>query len=285
MSARRQQAGHASAILAATVLLIGVPVPVFAQVKTGVRAEDLGINAAIGLATASVWSLARGHGFKEAIWRGLIGGMTIGVARQVAASPFNGSGLIGREMSAAGISVITSAGSEHTTLAFPIGPVELQLVDGRVFDWRVNATYAAAAIINSVSRTTQIDSKLSLYSGTFVFRDDRETLHTSNGEARGSEFFGGIKLAKSAFNGSGGTPNVLFHENVHVLQDDYLALAVANPIERLILDRSAIGRRITRHIDVGLLSLGFNGLANGIVPYSARPWEREAYALTPRHNY
>jgi len=44
---------------------------VFAQVKTGVRAEDLGINAAIGLATASVWSLARGHGFKEAIWRGL----------------------------------------------------------------------------------------------------------------------------------------------------------------------------------------------------------------------
>jgi hypothetical protein len=110
-------------------------------------------------------------------------------------------------------------------------------------------------------------------------------LHTANGEARGSEFFGGISVAGDAFDQSGHTPNVLFHENVHVLQDDYLALAVADPIERAILNRTGTGRRITRHIDIGLLSLAFNGMANSLIPYDSRPWEREAYAVTPRHDY
>ena len=272
-------------LVAVSVVITGTPLSVSAQVSMSMRAQDLGINAAIGAATATVWSLARGRGFKRAVLQGLIGGATIGVGRQVAASPFSGSGFAGRELSAVGISALTSAGSDHTTLSFPVGPVELQLTDGKEFDWRVNATYAVAAVVNSVSRTTHIDPTLSLYSGTFVFRDNRETLHTSNGEARGSEFFGGIKIAKSAFTNSNGTPNVLYHENVHVLQDDYLAFAVANPIERSILNQTSIGRRITRHIDVGLLSLGFNGLANSIVPYNSRPWEREAYALTPRRNY
>ena len=274
-----------SRLIAVGVFLACTALPVSAQVSTGMRVQDLGVNAAIGAVTATLRSVARGRGFKRAALQGLIGGATIGVARQVAASPFSGSGFVGRELSAVGLSALTSAGSDHTTLAFPVGPVELQLIDGRAFDWRVNATYAVAAARNSMSRTAHIDATLSLYSGTFVFRDNRETLHTSNGEARGSEFFGGIKIAKSAFANSNGTPNVLYHENVHVLQDDYLALSVANPIERLILERTSIGRRITRHIDVGLLSLGLNGLANSLVPYESRPWEREAYALTPRHNY
>ena len=78
---------------------------------------------------------------------------------------------------------------------------------------------------------------------------------------------------------------MLFHENVHVLQDDFLADAVANPVESALLNRTEIGRRITRHIDLGLLSLPINGIANSLIPYTSRPWEREAYALTPRHNY
>ncbi|MEO7218008.1 MAG: hypothetical protein ABI026_07425 [Gemmatimonadaceae bacterium] len=271
---------------ASAVLQMVSAMSAYGQVSSGMRAQDLGINAAIGLATATVWSIARGRGVgTSAVWRGLVGGAAIGVGRQVAASPFGGSGFVGREISAAGISTVTSAGADHLKLSFPVGPVEIQLVDGRTFDWRVNATYAVAAVLNATGKSTRLDGPLSLSSGTFVFRATRATLHTSNGEASGSEFFGGIKLSKDAFHGSDGTPNVLYHENVHVLQDDFLALAVANPIERAVLSRVEIGRRVTRHIDVGLLSLAFNGLANNIVAYPSRPWEREAYALTPRHNY
>lgn len=249
------------------------------------RVQDVGINAAIGLATATIWSVARGHGLAEGVRRGLVGGAITGIGRQIAASPFNGSGFAGREISAIGISLITSVGSEHLRLSFPVGPVELQVIDDRTFDWRINATDAIAAVINSARKTTRLDIGLALSSGTFVFRDKRGAFRVSGGEATASEFFQSITLTKDAFHGSTGVPNVLFHENVHVLQDDYLANAVTNPIEQAILNRTQIGRRITRHIDLGVLSLPINVVANSLIPYTSRPWEREAYALTQRHNY
>ncbi len=271
----------------AAVLFLGftTPVPTLAQVSTRMRAQDIGINAAIGLATATVWALAQGHGLSDGVDRGLVGGAFMGIGRQIAASPFSGSGFAGREVSAVGISLITSVGSDHPRMSFPVGPIELQVVDGRTFDWRVNATDAVAAVINSTRKTTRLDLNLSLLSGTFVFRDRRAGFHISGGEATASEFFESITLAKDAFHGSAGVPDVLFHENVHVLQDDYLANAVTNPIEQRILNRTDIGRHIARHIDLGLLTLPLNGIANSLIPYASRPWEREAYALTPRHNY
>ncbi len=276
--------GHV-AVCYAAVLLLGPVTPALAQVSTSMRVQDIGINAAIGLATATAWSVVRGRGLTGGVRRGLLGGAAIGVGRQIAASPFSGSGFTGREISAVGISLITSVGSSHLRLSFPVGPVEIQLVDGRTFDWRVNATDAVAAVINSARAGTRLDAGLSLSSGTLVFRDKRIALHTASGEATAFEFFESITLARGAFHESERVPNVLFHENVHVLQDDFLADAVANPVESALLNRTEIGRRITRHIDLGLLSLPINGIANSLIPYTSRPWEREAYALTPRHNY
>lgn len=255
-----------------------------AQVSVGMRAQDLGINAAIGVVTATAWSLIRGRGFAGGIQRGLIGGAATGIGRQVAASPFDGSGFVGREISGMGISLITSAGLERVTLSFPVGPVRIQLVDGHDLDWRVNATDAVAAVIRATHTGTRIDAGLSLSSGTFVFRDRRQSFHTSSGEADAAEFFESITLARSVFYETD-HPRVLYHENVHVLQNDYLANAVTNPFEVALLNRTAFGRLLTRHIDPGVLSVPVNILANNLVKYSARPWEREAYALTPLHNY
>jgi hypothetical protein len=270
---------------AASLVLLGTPVRARAQVSGSMRAQDVGINAAIGLATATVWSIVRGHGVTGGLQRGLIGGVVMSAGRQVAASPFHGAGFTGREISAAGISLIASVGREHPTLTFPVGPVELQLVDGRAFDWRVNATDAIAAVVIAARKDTRLDAGLSLSSGTLVFRRKGATFHTSSGEASGSEFFQSINLAGDAFRGSTGTPKVLYHENVHVLQDDFLTDAVTDPIENAILSHTSTGRRITRHIDIGLLSLAVNAAANSSVPYASRPWEREAYAITPLHNY
>ncbi len=286
---RQRPAAWAAMILLTPVSLAAIPIaPASAQVSVGMRAQDIGINAAIGLATATVWGVLRGHGIASGITggieRGIIGGAAMGVGRQVAASPFDGSGLAGREISAVGISLITSAGAEHMTLSLPVGPVQLQLIDGRTFDWRVNATDAVAAVLRATHTGTRVDAGLSLSSGTFVFRDRRQSFHTSSGEADAAEFFESITLARSAFNGTD-RPNVLFHENVHVLQNDYLADAVTNPIERALLNRTSFGRRLTRHVDIGILSLPVNILANSAIKYTARPWEREAYALTPLHNY
>ena len=270
-------------------LVLGLtPARAHAQVSNGMRAQDIGINAAIGAVTAAVWSVVRGRGAGHAlvsgITRGLIGGAAMGAGRQIAGSPFDGSGFIGREVSAVGISLISSAGSDRTVLSFPVGPVRLQLVDGSSFDWRVNATDAVAAVIRATHSGTRIDAALSLSSGTFVFRDRRQTFHTSSGEADAAEFFESITLARSVFYGTD-RPNVLYHENVHVLQNDYLSFAVTNPIEVALLDRTSLGRMIARHVDPGILSVPTNIFANSLVKYPARPWEREANALTPRHDY
>ena len=283
--AHRRASPGAAVWCAAIVLLTGTPIPASAQVRAGVRIEDIGINAAIGLATAAAWSVIHGHGVTDGATRGLIGGATMGIGRQVAASPFTGAGFAGREISAVGISLMTSPGDEPLSLWLPIGPMELQVKDGRAVNWRVNATNVVAAIINASGRTARLDAGMSLASGALVFRSTRAVIRTSHGEASGSELFDSITLSRAAFDGTSRFPNVLFHENVHVLQEDYLASAVANPLERSVLNQSWIGRRITPHINLGLLSLSFISVANSVIPYHSRPWEREAYTLTPLHNY
>ncbi len=274
-------------IATAIAVSLGYSTAARCQVKAGMRVQDFGINAAIGVVTATAWSLVRGRGLMPGLRNGLIGGATIAAGRQVAASPFSGSGFVGRQISSAGISLITASGSDHMTMAFPIGPVRIQVKDGGAIDWRLNATDAVDAIANSVRSETRLDIGLSVSSGTFVFRDTRATFSTGGAtsvEAIGEEELGNIKLARDAFYRLG-EPRALYHENVHVLQEDYLSEAVANPIEHAILDRLHVSKRITRHIDLGILSSQIVFIANSAIPYSARPWEREAYALTPQHDY
>lgn len=290
MISRRVYRSMRDSLCTAMALWTGYATPGQCQVSAGARAQDFGINAAIGVVTAAAWSVARGRGLdglESALGYGLAGGLAMSAARQVAASPFNGSGFVGREISAAGISLITSSGSDHVTLSFPVGPVRIQLKDGRLFDWRVNAVDAGDAIVNLVRKETRLDPGLSLSSGTFVFRDTRDSFTTGDKgstEAIGEEELGNIKLAKDAFYARG-EPRALYHENVHVLQEDYFSETLANPVERAILNKLHIGRLITRHVDLGVLSPQLEVLADAAIPYDARPWEREAYLLTPQHDY
>ena len=282
---RTKRANLYACILAA--ISIGYPEVAQCQVSAAMRAQDFGINAAIGLVTATAWSIVRGHGLTGGFKSGVIGGVAMAAGRQVAATAFNGSGLLGREVSAAGISLITSTGSDHFAMSFPVGPVRIQFSNGEGIDWRVNAFDAADAIVNIVGNHTRLDLGLSASSGTFVFRDIRDTFTTggtTSVEAIGEEELGNIKLARDAFYAPG-APHALYHENVHVLQDDYFSETVANPLERAILTRLHVSKRVTRHIDLGVLSSELELIGNSSIHYPARPWEREAYALTPQHDY
>lgn len=276
--------------LSAIAVLFAALAPILSsQVAPRVRAQNMAINVAIGAATSATWSALRGRGFSAGIRDGIAGGAVIAIGKQVAASPFEGSGFFGREMAAIGVSLITSAGREHVTFSLPIGPGAIRLTKGEAPDWRINAVNAIATVVDLTQRATHADVELSLSSGTFVFRSKRPTFHSGSGETNydilGTEYLSNIMLSKDAFTPSKRFPNVLYHENVHVLQEDFLDQAIANPIEDAILSRTRIGRRIVRHIDIGLLASQLKFIADYSVPYASRPWEREAYALTPLHNY
>ena len=95
---------------------------------------------------------------------------------------------------------------------------------------------------------------------------------------------GTIRLSRSAIDPYTGKVNVIYHENVHILQDDYFEEAIGLQAEREAIQHLPFGRRFLRHFDLGLTGPMLEGAMSGI-PYQSRPWEREAYSLTANLHY
>lgn len=254
------------------------------SISTGTRLENLAINTAIGSVTGLVWATIRNSSKTKGALKGAAGGALMSVGRQVAATPFNGSGFVGREISATGISLTTTAGEPQTTLSFPIGPVSLECTQDS-FDWRINVADFAAIVGLSFSRNTRLDLRKSLSSGAAVFTDRHSDFgRRGDFEIMAISELGTIRLSRAAFDPYTGKVNVLYHENVHVLQDDYFEGAVGLPVERKVIRHLPFGRGFLRHLDLGVTGRMLEGAMSGI-PYQSRPWEREAYALTANLPY
>ncbi|HZE07366.1 MAG TPA: hypothetical protein VE110_01290, partial [Gemmatimonadaceae bacterium] len=200
--------------------------------------------------------------------------------RQIAATSFDGSGFLGREISAVGVSVTASSGEIHTVFVFPIGPISLEY-DERSWDWRLNVTDFVAVAAFALASNTEFDLHKTLSSGAPVFRDKRASFYRfGDFEATGVTGLGTIRVSRAAFTALAGNGNVIYHENVHILQDDFFEEAIALPPEREAIERLPFGRRFLRHFDLGLLGPGLESGMSRLIPYRSRPWEREAYALT-----
>jgi hypothetical protein len=271
----------ASSALDAQVIVYPVPAP---SVSHQARLENLAINTTIGSVTGLVWATIRHAPKSRGALQGGAGGALMSVGRQIAATAFNGSGFVGREISATGVSLTATSGEPFTTLTFPIGPVDLAFTRDS-YDWRVNLADFIAIAGLSFSANTRLDLGKSLSSGAAVFKDRR------SGFGRVGDFditaitqFGTIRLSRSAFDPLTGQSNVIYHENVHILQDDYFEEAIGLPVEREMIQHLPFGRRFLRHLDLGVLGPTLESTMSGI-PYQSRPWEREAYALTENLDY
>jgi hypothetical protein len=248
------------------------------SISAGSRLENLAINTAIGSVTGLVWAAIRHSPESKGALQGAAGGALMSIGRQVAATPFNGSGFVGREISATGVSLTATSGESKTTLSLPVGPVSLEC-SADSFDWRINAAEFIAIVGFSISPNTRFDLSKSLSSGAAVFEDRRSGFGRSgNFDITAVTQLGTIRLSGSAF-GFSGKANVIYHENVHILQDDYFEEAIGLPVEREAIQHVPFGRRFLRHLDLGLTGPMLEGAMSGI-PYHSRPWEREAYSLT-----
>jgi hypothetical protein len=254
------------------------------ELPASVRVQNLAINGAIGAVTGFAWASIRHAPKWKAIARGTAGGILASAGKQTASTPHRGFGFLGREISAVGVSLMASAGERQTRLSFPLGPVSVQYLDGAC-DWRINLTEFVATAAAGLSSNTSFDLGRSLSSGAPVFRDRRANFAQANGTYSAVTQLGTIRLSRSAFNFFTGDAYVIYHENVHVLQDDYFEEVIALPAERAALGHFSIGRHLVRHIDLGLLGPALETGMSGVIPYSSRPWEREAYALTSNLYY
>lgn len=113
--------------IAIAALLVPAATPIRAQVSTNARVSDLAANAAIGAVLAAARSMLGGRGLTRPALLGAVGGVLQGAGRQVAAGRSTASGLVGRQLSAAGISLTYSAGADSLVLIVPIGLITLEV--------------------------------------------------------------------------------------------------------------------------------------------------------------
>jgi hypothetical protein len=264
--------------------IIQAPTPP-AQVTVRTRMENVAINGVIGALTGVVWATIRDSQRWKGAEQGLVGGVLMSVGRQTAASPFNGSGFLGREVSAVGVSLVTSTGQRSTTFTFPVGPVSLEF-DQHEYDWRLNVTDFLLTIGMTFYPSTRFDVGKSLSSGVPVFRIRRTDFgQIGDLDLTAAQLGGTILLSRNALDSLTGRADAIYHENVHILQEDYFEDAITLPAERAVIRPLPFGRRFLKHLDLGVLGPVLGGQISRLIPYRSRPWEREAYGLTANIKY
>ncbi|MDQ6768753.1 MAG: hypothetical protein M3Z54_02060 [Gemmatimonadota bacterium] len=180
-----------------------------AEVTVRTRVDNVAINGVIGALTGVVWATIRDSRSWKVAEQGLVGGVLMSVGKQTAASAFNGSGFLGREVSAAGVSLITSAGERSKTFTFPVGPVSLEYGE-HDYNWRLSVTDFLLTIGMTFYPSTRLDVGKSLSSGAPVFRIRRTDFGTvGDVDLTAVKLAGTILLSRSAFDPLTGKANVV----------------------------------------------------------------------------
>jgi hypothetical protein len=241
-------------------------------------------NALLGGVSAGVLHRLRGGSFRDAFLRGLGGGAVIYGGKRIAVERFGGAGLVGRQVAAAGASMVRNAGEGRGALeelALPVGPARIYLqaesprirvrADLRTLGWMLYAIHEPEL---------RFDAAMSVSSGALVFlADDRlivvgDTLHD---HAHGITVPGVIALVNVPAFGRDVARRAFEHERVHVLQMDQIFMTMTGPAEERALRAIPGIRRIAPYVDVNLSGSLLNLIGSLFFEdYLSRPWETEA---------
>lgn len=236
---------------------------------------SLGVNMAIGGLTGGIGNSARGKSFWRGFALGAGGGAVVYGGKRISGGGFSYAGLVGRQTSALGTSIVANAAASRGAfqlLVVPIGPTRLYLnrAPGESSRFKIDLPATIAALYLGFREGAELDLNRSASAGALVFVQESGEL------SAGTEFVGVIRLRE-------GYPDLMnraqAHEQVHVSQTDFSFLAWSEPLERLLLSQSRGTRWIQRYFDFRLDGVMLAGL-NAAIPHSNRPWEHEATFLS-----
>lgn len=278
LNTRRTRAAAALAPLLLLPLLASVAA---AQPTSSQRARNLAVNGAIGGLAAATRAAFTGRDPARAFLRGAGGGLLVGAGRQVAGSRFDGAGLLGRQLSALGLSAIRAATADTAAWLVPLGPLKLSVVPASSdrLRARVNLTEVTAMLYYVVHDEARLDGRASLSAGAPVFRVPGRTFETADGEALGRMDAGIILLGAADEPYRVRRDIALGHEAVHILQLDFGTEIVTGALEEQAM-RRLFGDAAADRLDPGVLSPLLLGGLNLITRYADRPWEQEADRLS-----
>lgn len=222
-------------LLAALIVVAAPPAGAAAQapMPTIEAAGDrtyLSVNAVLGGLTAGVTSLARGGAFFQPFVHGVLGGAASYAGKRLSGSAFWGAGLMGRQVAAAGASMVRSAAFGDQlldTLFLPLGPGRLHVPIGSGSPgYRVDLEEVGWLVYSASREHLSFDLGRSLSSGAFVFMGD-ERLRGEHDDALGRAAPGLISVRRAGWQ----LDATLAHEQVHIAQLDHLKIVWGLPLE------------------------------------------------------
>ncbi|HSJ05791.1 MAG TPA: hypothetical protein VK936_03745 [Longimicrobiales bacterium] len=261
------------------------------QASVSDHAAVLAVNVALAGLTAGVRQWRSGGSFLDGLWRGGLGGAGTYAGKLIVTADAPGAGFAGRAVAAAGASVSRNASDglpSFHRLVIPAGFVRMHWEPAAGnFHTSIDVTGAGAVVGSYLAGMgASLDMRRTLSSGAPVFMA-REWESNWGWHAR--HVAGTIVLR-------GDSPDdirhdrfiarALAHEQVHVIQYDQAWILWSEPVERRALKALGASPLLVRSVDLSLHAGVLLGL-NALIPYAARPWEREADILsgTDRHTY
>ncbi len=265
--------------MAATLAAPGVA----AQATASREAVIIGANALLGGLTSGVVVWVRGGSFLEGFRGGVLGGGLQYAGKRLSTSAFPGAGLAGGVVGAAGASMVRNAAAGRGAvdrLILPLGPL--------VVDWRTSSDSGGVSARLHLGRAIflsrlvlnddlSLDGAETVSAGAPVFGARGRVIEGESGRGVGGmELWGTILLSDRSLMPPFDYGRLLAHERVHIVQDAFLHVAWADPIEDWLVERIPHGDVVNRYVDFGGVYMAIAGLMILALPYESRPWEDEA---------
>lgn len=219
------------------VALLAAPIEVHAQDHTHEQPSwvaDVGVagaNIVGGGVTAALTALIRREDVAEAFLKGAAGGSVVFLGKRLAVERFSGAGLLGRQVASLGSSMVVDAGSGRGLFSevwLPLGPAWIQVRPKAGLRARVNLRDVGTVIWAGTRPELSFDLERSLSNGSPVFVARNHRLASGSGHADGVAVGGVILLGATNLD----MAVIQRHENVHVIQHDYLLQTFSRPIEQ-----------------------------------------------------
>jgi hypothetical protein len=261
--------------------------PTFRPAWTG-DVTFLATNTLIGGLTAGVLQKIRGGSFQDGFARGSLGGAISYAGRRVAVERFSAAGLLGRQVSAVGASIVRNASEDRpmfSRILVPVGPLLLYVhadterrvsvvVDAHATTWLLTAV---------LDDRLDLDWSDSFSAGAPVFRTHNRDLLNDDGDVSDGQSIGGLIVLGRRTDGLAGH-DVFAHERVHVLQQDFGKEVWGQPAEAWLGGMVPGGKTVLRFVEPRVANAAWRALLVVAfdLDWADRPWEIEAEILEHR---
>ncbi len=199
----------------------------------------LSVNALLGGLTGGVFQEVRGGSFLDGFTRGSLGGSVVYAGKRLGVESFPGAGLLGRQIAAVGSSVVRNAADGRpnlVTVVLPLGPLQVQFSPTGLEPTRVSLDLADTywILYGFLSPRLSFRPGWSLSGGAPVF-EARDARLAPGGDGVNGLTTGGVIFLSTS------RRRALPHEQVHVIQFDFVSRAWTGRLDEWLMDRLPVG--------------------------------------------